>query len=203
MSDTTSLLWIVCAVAAAIAVGVELVTLQRQRRLLLHDRPRRRFFVRSVQGSAQLAALSPPGPTTQPSATPTTEPAAATPHNGGNGSRRTQPRSSHPQDGIVYIDADGRCTFINQAARTLLQWDGGSLRLSDVLAGGAAESAALVEALKRQGLVEQHLTSLATASTPLELSAVALRDRDDNLWGAAVFIHTPAVASGTNGDSQL
>jgi PAS domain-containing protein len=123
--------------------------------------------------------------------------------NGRNGSRSTGTRPGSPQDGIVYIDADGRCTFINQAARTLLQWDDRNLALSDVLAGGAAESAELVEALKRQGLVEQHRTSLAAAaSIPLELSAVALRDRDDNLWGAAVFIHKPAVASGPNGDSQ-
>jgi len=99
-------------------------------------------------------------------------------------------------EGIMYVDAEGRCTFANQPARDLLHWSSGDLTLGDVLAGGKLESAALLRSLARQGLVEQHLTALAgPLRAPLEISAVALRDRDDNLWGAALFIRRQAAVS--------
>ncbi len=103
-----------------------------------------------------------------------------------------------PNEGIVYIDATGHCTFANRAARELLHWRTGELLLRDVLVGGTQESAALLEELAQHGSVESHATALAGASPePLELSGVALKDRDDNLWGAALSIHPPGAASPT------
>ena len=50
------------------------------------------------------------------------------------------------------------------------------------------ESAALLDRLSRHRVVESHPTALAGANTPVEISGVALRDRDDNVWGAALMI---------------
>ena len=103
-----------------------------------------------------------------------------------------------PDEGIVYIDATGHCTLANQVARELLHWRTGELVLRDVLAGGTRESAALLEELAQRGSIESHATALAGASPePVELSGVALKGRDDNLWGAALSIHPPGAASPT------
>ena len=97
------------------------------------------------------------------------------------------------EDGIVYVDAAGRFTFANQAARDLLHWTSGDLALSDVLAGGAGESTTLLQAVARQELIQERVTWRAgPSSVPLDVSALALRDRDGNLWGAALFIRRPA-----------
>ena len=67
--------------------------------------------------------------------------------------------------------------------------------LSDVLAGGSEESIALLEAGARQEVIEQPVTLLAGAARArMDVSALALRDRDGNLWGAALFIRRPAPA---------
>jgi len=61
--------------------------------------------------------------------------------------------------------------------------------LGDILAGGPSEAAALLEAVARQELVERAITLQAgTRRTELDVSALALRDRDGNLWGAALFL---------------
>lgn len=89
----------------------------------------------------------------------------------------------------MYVDAAGRFTFANQTARELLQWTSGERALSDVLAGGSGEATTLLEAVARQELIQQRtIWRSGSASVPLDVSALALRDRDGNLWGAALFI---------------
>jgi len=100
--------------------------------------------------------------------------------------RETEPAT---EDGILYVDAAGRLTFANQAARALLDWNSGELVLGDVLAGGRSEAVALLEAVARQEIVERAVTLQAGARrAELDVSALALRDRDGNLWGAALFL---------------
>jgi len=202
MGGLPILLGALCAVAAAITIALQLAEIQRQRRLLLDDRARRQFLIRGARDGmktvvtppARLASAQPsPQPAVVPIAASGSEARAADDNGAGDAPPR---RPAAAQEGIIYIDADGHCTFINEAARQLLAWNDGNLALGDILAGGAAECAAFIAALKRQGLIEQHLTTLANAdATPLELSAVALRDRDDNLWGAALFVRRLPVAS--------
>ncbi len=92
-------------------------------------------------------------------------------------------------EGIVYVDATGRVTFANAAARALFDWTGDGRALSEVLAGGTEESEALLEAVARHELVQREIT-LRGGSQPrrLEISALALRDGDGNWWGAALFV---------------
>jgi PAS domain-containing protein len=182
--------WITLLAVIGIAAAIQLIALNRQRRLFLSDPQRRRFFLSYIKraesiaashsraGETLVAAPAAPGPSAAPSPTPASVSVTA----------------SSPDDAVVYVDATGECTFANQAARDLLHWSTGSLALRDVLAGGRGESDALMESLARRGLVEQHPSTLAGPTHALlEISAVAVRDRDDNLWGAAVFIR-PAAA---------
>jgi PAS domain-containing protein len=187
------LLWWCLSIATCAAAIVQLLLLHHRRRLLVADPMRRSFFVRHIRNprarlSPTPAVIPPPPERIEPriptAAAPTT-PVVAAP--------------GLPSDeGILYIDATGHCTFANRAARKLLRWRTGELVLRDVLAGGIRESAALLEELAQRGAVESHATALAGASPePLELSGVALKDRDDNLWGAALSIHPPGAASPT------
>jgi len=97
--------------------------------------------------------------------------------------------------GILYVDAAGRCTLADDGAREILHWNDGERMLSDMLVGGTQESTALLSELARQGSVDAYPTALTgPAAAPVEVSAVALRDRDDGLWGAVIFIHRPAAA---------
>jgi len=94
------------------------------------------------------------------------------------------------EQGIMYIDAAGHCTLADRGAREILHWNSGERTLSEVFAGGTQESAALLSELARQGSLDRHPTALADSTgAPVEVSGVALRDRDDNLWGAALVIH--------------
>jgi len=177
-------LWLALVIVSA---GVALTTLwglHRQRRLLLGDPHRRRYFVQSsVTPAPRARRVSAPPGTTRAGASP----AGATVRD------TTAPPGS--DEGVLYVDAAGHCTLANQAARALLHWMDGDLSLSDVLAGGRREVVELLQTLERRGQVEQHTTALAgPAPTPLEISAVALRDRDDNLWGAALLIHPARLA---------
>jgi hypothetical protein len=97
--------------------------------------------------------------------------------------------SATTREAIVYVDARGRLTFANRVARELLHWNTGGMALSDLLAGGLEESAALLESVARQELVRVPMTLLA-GGAPLqaEINALALRDRNGSLWGAALFI---------------
>jgi PAS domain-containing protein len=108
-----------------------------------------------------------------------------------DGETRTGATNSHAppvEEAVVYVDAAGRVTFANPAARALLHWSGGALALSEVVAGGADESTALLSAVARQELVGQ-LVTLVTGPSPerLEISGLPFRDRDGNVWGAALF----------------
>ncbi len=92
-------------------------------------------------------------------------------------------------EGIVYVDAAGRVTFANAAACALFDWTGDGRALSDVLTGGAEESAALLQAVARHDLIQREIT-LRGGLQPrrLEISALALRDGDGNWRGAALFV---------------
>jgi hypothetical protein len=104
-----------------------------------------------------------------------------------------------PDRAVLYVDAAGRCTLADDAARALLRWNGGELSLADVVGGGVPEAAELLATLARNGAIEARPTRLRIPpDLPVDLSAVAVRDRDDNLWGAAFFIsgpRTPAPAA--------
>ena len=104
-----------------------------------------------------------------------------------------------PERAVLYVDAAGRCTLADDAARALLRWTGGELSLADVVGGGIPEAAELLALLARNGAIESRPTRLRIPpDLPVDLSAVAVRDRDDNLWGAAFFIsgsRTPAPAA--------
>src|SRR5262249_7931553 len=99
------------------------------------------------------------------------------------------------EEAIVYVDAAGHLTFANRVARELLHWDAGRMALGDLLAGGHDESSTLLEAVANQELVRLPMTLLAGAVlVPAEINALALRDRNGNLWGAALFIRRAAAA---------
>lgn len=191
------LLWFIVVVGTAVAT-VELVLVARQRRLFMRDPQRRTFFVRYAQRQASRASGTavPPSPAASAPAFPPAPVACARPVPPSSGAALTEalPRSaSNMTAAVVYVDVDGRCTFANPAARQLLHWTTEQPALRDVLAGGREESDALLAVLARQGLIEQHPSMLAgPAPAPLEISAIALRDRDDNLWGAALFIRPAA-----------
>ena len=99
------------------------------------------------------------------------------------------PRTVRADEGIVHVDVTGRFTFATQTARDLLCWQTGDLGLGDVLTGGAEQSAALLDSVARQEVVDAPVTLLAGGLPQrFEISALALRDRNGNMWGAALFI---------------
>ncbi len=156
--------------------------------LLLLDRQRRRFLAASQQEPTLPDDQLLTSPVTAPQASSAIEPvlgSAAAPE-------PTSAVSLAPEtnEAMVYIDATGRCTFPNEAARELFNWKSGELVLSDVLAGGREEFHEVLEILKREGVLAQHVTALAdTSRAPLEISGLALRDQNGNAWRAALFIH--------------
>jgi len=167
--------------AAVLAVVPVIRHLRYRRQLLLEvrlrnfqvppSRPQRRTAPMTAVPKADRAApppIAPPGPAVE-----TAPPAPAV-----------------PERAVLYVDATGRCTLADDAARALLQWTSGELSLADVVAGGVPEAADLLATLARHGSIEAHATRLRTPhGVPVDLTAVAVRDRDDNLWGAAFFIH--------------
>jgi PAS fold len=189
-------LWIGLLVVLGLGVALQLIALSRQRRLFLRDPQRRRYFLGYVQRTIEPAEIR-----ARP-AEATILAANAIPRLSKTDAPACAPTPAL-DEAVVYVDATGECTFANQAARDLLHWNTGSLALRDVLAGGRGESDALMAALARCGLVEQHPSTLAGPThAPLEINAVAVRDRDDNLWGAAVFIRRAAAAPVTAGQSR-
>lgn len=191
-------LWIALLVVISIGILVQLGILHRHRRLFLLDPQRRRFFLGYVQGRAEMPPQLEPAILTE----------APAPNAPIRAPRHRVPVASPSESGasdeaVVYVDATGQCTFANQAARELLDWSTGNLALRDVLAGGRGESDALMESLARRGLVEQHPSTLAGPTrAALEINAVAVRDRDDNLWGAALFIRRAAGVPAAGGHSR-
>ncbi len=103
-------------------------------------------------------------------------------------------RAADADVGIIYVDLAGRFTFATQVARDLLEWQSGELRLADILAqGGAAHSAALLKLVAQQEVLDQPVQVLVSGQPrQFEISALALRDRDDKMWGAALFLRRSA-----------
>jgi hypothetical protein len=96
--------------------------------------------------------------------------------------------------GIVYVDLAGRVTFATETARDLLDWQSGEIALGDMLAGGDAECAALLNLVARQEAVDQSLVMLASGGRQrFDVSALALRDRTGAMFGAALFLRRPAA----------
>lgn len=188
------------------ALGVwELVLLYRIRHRLLDPR-RYRLLVQYMQGGqADAAALlnsrSQSREGTHPRALGPSQQPADVPHDQLQQRHRAAaafPTGAARQEGVVYVDPQGRCTFADQRARQLLGWRCGALALADVLSGGGRESAAFLALLAEQGQIQHYPVALSgEAAARVEFSAVALRDRDDNFWGAALFVrHVTGAARG-------
>lgn len=102
---------------------------------------------------------------------------------------RTQSPPALAGEVALYITADGTCALADPILRAWLPDTEVRCRLADVLSGGITEAAALLETLAREGLVDAYVTTIGTAPpVPVEIRAVAVRDRHGNPWGAAVFI---------------
>jgi len=173
-------------IAGAVATVGALVLLDRQRRRFLggvRQNPRVHHSTRGATGTQASAA----GAAVRRSVVPV-EPAMPA------------DLPTDADEAMVYIDASGRCTFSNASARDLFNCKGGDVILSDALQGGHEELHALLEVLKREGVVAQHPTALAAPwHTPLEISGLALRDQNGGAWRAALFIHrrtTPDLLRG-------
>ena len=164
--------WTCLMLSAALFAGAECLLLQRYRRLLTLDPQRRRIFAQYALGDV--------GKHSQPQM-------AQTP------ARPASP--AHTGDAILCLDSEGRCAAANQAARELLERASGEITLSDLLPGGSVEASTLLGSLARQGVIEQYASAPAGLSpAPLHIKAIALRDRDNNFWGAALFIHRAAAS---------
>lgn len=172
--------------AGATVVLAELRVLDRHRRAFLHYPERVKVFVpappeaRRIEAPASAAEAA-----SEPAAAPAASPVAS--------SAPVQAREApDAHEGVVYVNPSGGCTFASPTARALLHWSGSPLDLGDLLAGGPAESSALLESLARQGAVDHHATMVnGPPPEAVNLRAVALRDRDDNFWGAAFFVRRP------------
>lgn len=101
-----------------------------------------------------------------------------------------------PQAGVLYIDPSGRCMSADLGAGRPLAWSASELRLDAVLAGGAREAAAVLQTLAQSGVLERYVTCVA-GTIPMALRGIALRDRDDNLWGAALFLEPLSASAAT------
>jgi hypothetical protein len=169
-----TMLSIVLLAAGATVVLAELLVLDRHRRAFLRE------AARHGGGAPTLAAVV----AREPMAAPAGSPAVSEPvHASGQ---------HEPSEGVVYVSPNGGCTFASPAARALLHWSGSPLDLGDLLAGGREESSALLASLARQGAVDHHATMVnGPPPEAVNVRAVALRDRDDNFWGAAFFVRRP------------
>jgi len=162
------------SVSAAVMAGFEMFLLNRRRRLLLLDPRRRRFFVGHLYPEAQHQLRLP-----KEDVLPMRE--------ARDGSRPAAPR--RPEVALLYADSGGRCAAANEAARRLLHSPEEEVRLSDVLSGIGEDIARLLDRITREAVVQCYPAVLARLSgVPVEISAIALRDRDSNFWGAALFV---------------
>jgi hypothetical protein len=176
------LIWWCLSLGIGGVAVVQLLLLNKRRRLLVNDAVRRRALVHQLR-QARVAPTQAVIPQTHTSIEPLAP--ATVPF-----TQATAPPEPPAEQGIMYIDAAGHCTLADRGAREILHWSSGERTLSEVFAGGSQESAALLSELAQQGSLERHPTALADSTgAPIEISGVALRDRDDNLWGAALVIH--------------
>jgi hypothetical protein len=204
-------IWIWASVSAAVIATFELFLLDRRRRMFLLDPQRRCFFVRhSYPGVRSLHHEKQPAPGIG-GAGPSTGlrtgvPACAA----GQAQKPAPPRSEEspeadvlpaPEDdsqpaaprppavALLYVDSKGRCAAANEAARRLFHWREEEVRLSDVLSGIGEDIALLLDRVAREAVVQRYPAALRRPpATPVEIDAFALRDRDGNSWGAALFV---------------
>lgn len=93
-------------------------------------------------------------------------------------------------EGMVRVDAGGQLQSADVIARRLLHWNGGTLGLSDVLAGGKREATALLESVARREVIEQTVIVLTGGSRQrVHITAFASRNRDGSLVGALLILH--------------
>ena len=208
-------LWMWVNVSAAVIATFEVFALNRWRRLLLLDPHRRRFFVRhshpgvhslhhekepalgiggaGVPACAAGQARRPAPPRSEQSPEADVLPAPE------DNSRPAAPRP--PAVALLYVDSEGRCAAANEAARRLLHRHEEEVRLSDVFSGIGEDIALLFDRITREAVVQRYPAVLRGPSAiPVEISAIALRDRDSNFWGAALFVRM-RDSDVTRGDS--
>lgn len=167
-------MWIWASISAAVIATFELFLLDRRRRMLLLDPQRRRFF----------------GHHSRPGA----EPRLRQPRKDDPAAREGvdefhQVARCRPAVALLYVDSEGRCAAANEAARRLLHWREEEVRLSDVLSGIGKDIALLLDRVAREAVVQRYPAVLRRPpAIPVEISAIALRDRDSNFWGAALFV---------------
>ena len=167
-------MWIWASVTAALIATFELFLLDRRRRMFLLDPQRRRFLVRHSHPRAQSQFRQP------------RKDAPAAPEGVDDFHQAAQ---CPPAVALLYVDSEGRCAAANEAARRLLHWREQQVRLSDVLSGIGEDIALLVDRVAREAVVERYPAVLrGPLAIPAEISAIALRDRDGNFWGAALFV---------------
>jgi hypothetical protein len=194
-------LWMWVGASAAAIVAFELFLLNRQRRLFLLDPLRRHLFVGHARfGTHQ--GLPPPQLSVPPQLlsngcepglrdggpNPDSPEAGAAPSP--EALEDSQPSAPHQLDvALLYVDSEGRCTAANEAAHQLLRWCQGGGTLNDLLSGNGEDITLLLDRVTREAVVPRYLAVLRRPpALPVEISAIALRDRDSNFWGAALFV---------------
>jgi hypothetical protein len=187
--------WILVSACAAAMATFELFLLNRQRRLLMLDPWRRRLFGRHLRPAVrcfnqekqpaagvagQAGRHAPPFSAQSPRADAAVSAALDDP----------QPRVPLPPEiGLLYVDSEGRCTAGNEAARRLLHGREEEVRLPDVLSGSDEDIALLLDRVALESVVERYPAVLGRPyAIPVEIDAIALRDRDSNFWGTALFV---------------
>lgn len=92
-------------------------------------------------------------------------------------------------EAVLCFDPSGRCTSANPSGRQLLPRPEGECTLSELLPGGATAANGFLAAVAAEGVLERD-EALASVSAPalVHVRALALRDRDDNFWGAVLFV---------------
>lgn len=176
-------IWTWLTIGAAPALVLELYALHRyRRRLRLDFRKQGLRTLRPAQKGEWKRAME-----SEEAGLPTHEPFEAW------GGVFQQPAGAVPAttgEAILCFDPAGRCTTANLAAHELLRWSPEQTMLSECLGGGAQ----ILAAVAHQGVVElDAVVSTLPSPAMFRIRAVALRDRDNNFWGAAVFIHPPAI----------
>jgi PAS domain-containing protein len=194
-------LWMWVGAGAAVIAALELFLLNRQRRLFLLDPLRRRFFVRHAHLGTHyglpFSALSTPPDVPSSNSQPGLPDGGPHPHSPETGAalppealEDSQPSAPHPPDvALLYVDPEGRCTAANEAAHRLLHWREEEGTLNDVLSGSREDIELLLDRVTREAVVPRYFAVLRRPpALPVEISAIALRDRDSNFWGTALFV---------------
>jgi hypothetical protein len=123
-----------------------------------------------------------------------TEPGASVLQSAPAGGARETPTVEWPPlcstDAVLCFEPGGQCTAANHAGSRLLPPREEGSTLSRLLAEGQPAAASLLAAVAAQGTMDRDESiGSVPASSRMHLTALALRDRDDNFWGAALFLH--------------